>query len=110
MSGFWGTTPPVLVRLPGTISLPAVSRRIRRGPSEEKSSLALAEVKTPGYGPLGLIPSKEAAAGVAATLKAAVAALWPRVAPLVGSVESSSPRKAIRLNSGTLDVAPAANL
>src|SRR5260221_3001469 len=107
MSGFWGTTPPVLVRLPGTISLPAVSRRIRRGPSEEKSSLALAEVKTPGYGPLGLIPSKEAAAGVAATLNAAAAALWPRVAPPVVTFESSSPRETVRLNSGTVDRGPA---
>jgi hypothetical protein len=41
---------------------------IRRGPSEVKLSLSLAEVNNPGYGPSGVTPSKESAAGVAATL------------------------------------------
>src|SRR4051794_21057988 len=109
MSGFWRTMPPELVRLPGVISVPSALRRMRLGPSDEKLSVWLADVNGPGYGPSGVTPSNEAATGVAAVLKAAGTELCPRVVPRVTRLSSSSPRKTIRLSSGTLEVEPDAN-
>ncbi len=102
-SGFWRTTPPVFVRLPGVISLPSGFRMIRRGPSEVNVSLTLAGVNGPGKGPSGGV------AGAAATLIAPSAALCPRVAPLVARAGSRRPRTASRLNIGGLEVEPAAD-
>ena len=102
MSGFWRTTPPVAVRSPGVISVPLGFRTMRLGPSEEKLSVALREVKRPGYGPSGVLPSNDSAAGVAATLNAAAAALWPRVA---ADLPPSWVRNALSI-SGLFDLEP----
>ncbi len=92
-SGFWRTTPPEAEKLPAGApgsSAPALLKKMRRGPSLEKSSTGSLPTNSPA-------PPPALAASTAATLNAATAALWPRVAPFVASAGSSWPRGANRL-------------
>ena len=92
-SGFWRTTPPVDEKLPGGAPgsrLPFTSKKIRRGPSQVKGSGSCAAVKGLGKGPFGWPGRSAAAAGAAATPKAAAAELWPRVQPAVASCSSAA--------------------
>src|SRR5262249_56553183 len=69
MSGFWRNRPPVEEKSPGVIAAPAGSKKMRRGPSELKSSTLLFALNGLGKGPVGLgAAPKGVAAGVAATL------------------------------------------
>src|SRR5947207_11097174 len=71
MSGFCLTSPPLDEKLPGVIGELSALKNSRRGPSELKGSVTLAELNTPGNGPAGQPTPKKSAvlgmAGVAAT-------------------------------------------
>src|ERR1051326_3483805 len=77
--------PPVAEKFPGVYGVPSAWKNKRRGPSDVKVSLTLVPLKGLGKGPT---------AGVAATLNASAAALWPCVCPAV-AIERR-PRKVFR--------------